>query len=464
MKQLPPPVLKALHAIANAGGTPYIVGGAARDYLLTKDSFKDLDVEVFNLPGPKLLDVLSQFGQVHRVGASFGVYSLREVAYNGLPVEFAIPRSIEFYLHKHNDVTVELDPFLDFRTASMRRDLTINSMGIKFPEGTLEDWWGGQRDWIRRVARPVNPWTFSDDHLRVLRAAQFCARWGLKPHGLLVDLASTMTQEHLSAERVHSEWQKMLMKGISPAAGLNFLMACGWLRRFYPELYQLAYVHQSPKWHPEGTVWEHTCDVVNYAAAMKMGLAEDWRAPFMYAALTHDIGKIEYTKWVEKKQDWQSGGHPASMLPLIVLEQITPKKTLLKRAMWLVKNHDRRIGLQTARPGKFTAFARQLQEAGEDATKALIHLWTADTMGSRSDDSKEVIQKLHEAIEIVEKTPIPITGRDIINELGVKPGPEVGVLIRKATDIFNEEVMSREELLEKLKLEMDESLAQETAS
>ena len=447
-------VQDALHTIYEAGGTPYIVGGAARDFLFTKEDPRDVDIEVFGLEADQLMECLACYGQVQKVGSSYGVYMVKEISYNRQAVEFSLPRASEKYGDKHNDCEVELDPFIDFRTASMRRDLTINSVGIRYPDGEVMDYWGGQRDWIKKVAHPVNPLTFPDDNLRVLRAAQFIARFGLKPHGLLTDLSIFMSQDNLSSERVYEEWRKLLMKGKTPAAGLNFLLACGWMHSYYPELWSLTNVHQAPEHHPEGTVWEHTCEVVNWASIYKSDVAEDWQEAFMYAALVHDIGKIEYTKWIEEKQKWQSGGHVASMLPLVVLEQITRKTKTIKRAMWLVKNHDRRVGLWTAKPGRYKAFAREVLDYDVEAFIPLTTLWKTDTMPHRRESCDEVTNKMQEALVEVQKLPLPITGKDIIS-MGVKPGPLVGEWLNRAKEIFAEEPLEREELLQRLEEEME---------
>ncbi len=85
----------ALRTIDDAGGTPYFVGGTARDFLFTGEDPKDIDIEVFGLEADQLMECLAYYGQVQMVGSSYGVYTVNEVRHNNLPVEFSIPRAKE---------------------------------------------------------------------------------------------------------------------------------------------------------------------------------------------------------------------------------------------------------------------------------------------------------------------------------------------------------------------------------
>ena len=219
-----------------------------RDGLLGHAS-KDWDIEVFGLDLDALQAVLERFGRVIAVGRAFGVLRLAE-----LDVDFSLPRRDSKVGPGHRGFDVEVDPTLDFETASRRRDLTVNSMGLDPLTEELLDPHGGRADLEAGTLRAVDAATFPEDPLRGLRVAQLSARLSMEPDAELVALCRRLDLSEVSPERILEEFRKLLLQGVRPSLGLAFLRESGLLRHF-PELEALVGVPQDPAWHPEGDVW-----------------------------------------------------------------------------------------------------------------------------------------------------------------------------------------------------------------
>lgn len=170
---LTPLALDVFEAIKQAGGHVYLVGGCVRDFLLKRRS-KDIDVEVHHLSFEALKEVLSPFGTVQVMGASFAVVHLSTLE----GYEFALPRMEEKTGLKHQDFNIIVDPDLPLEKACARRDFTINSMLYDVETETVIDFYSGQEDLENGILRATNKDHFSEDPLRVLRGASFMSRYG----------------------------------------------------------------------------------------------------------------------------------------------------------------------------------------------------------------------------------------------------------------------------------------------
>ena len=154
------------------GGSVYYVGGCVRDRLLGRES-KDLDIEVHGVTPQQLEIVLDRMGSRRTVGASFGVYGLA-----GCGLDIAMPRREAAVGRGHRDFTVEVDPWLGPERAARRRDFTVNALMEDVLTGQVLDFFGGREDLRRGLLRHVDDHSFPEDPLRVLRGAQFAARFG----------------------------------------------------------------------------------------------------------------------------------------------------------------------------------------------------------------------------------------------------------------------------------------------
>lgn len=227
---LPGKLSATLEDLHRAGLRPMLVGGAVRDALLGVSSPKDLDFEVYGGDQAQLEQVLSRHGRPSEVGAQFSVTTMRIGATS---VDFSLPRRENKTGSRHKDFEVVADGGMGFAEASARRDFTINSMMWDPDTGELVDPHGGRPDLDSGVLRHVSD-AFDEDPLRVLRGAQFAARYdmGLDP-GTRERCRSLADQyQYLSDERVRGEFGKLASRGIRPSAGLAVLTETEWHERF----------------------------------------------------------------------------------------------------------------------------------------------------------------------------------------------------------------------------------------
>ena len=239
-------------AVRPLGGSVYYVGGCVRDRLLGRES-KDLDIEVHGVTPQQLEAVLDRMGGRRTVGVSFGVYGL---AGCGL------------------DFPVEGDPWLGPERAARRRAFTVNALMEDVLTGQVLDFFGGREDLRRGILRHVDDHSFPEDPLRVLRGAQFAARFGFTVAEETVALCRTMDLLALSRERVEGELQKALLQAPRPSIFFRTLDIMHQLRPWFTEVQRLQGVPQPPRYHGEGDVWEHTMAVLDIAAELRPQAAQ----------------------------------------------------------------------------------------------------------------------------------------------------------------------------------------------
>lgn len=208
---------------------PIIVGGYVRDSLLNIES-KDIDIEIYNISSfNHLEELLEEFGSVNSVGKSFGVCKL---LLDDLDLDFTLPRSDCKTGAGHSGFKISIDPNLDFKTATSRRDFTINSIGFDIQQRKLIDPFNGIVDLKNRLLKVVDKYKFADDPLRVLRAAQFTSRFELNVDKELFDICKNMVNskllDELPKERIFEEIKKLLLKSKKPSIGLKLLKEFGY--------------------------------------------------------------------------------------------------------------------------------------------------------------------------------------------------------------------------------------------
>ena len=166
-----PNVSGIAHAVRQRGGRALVVGGWVRDRLLGIDATEvDVDMEIFGVPAGGSAGLLAPFGKVEPIGKSFPVYKIGHDRHRPPP-----PRIEKRTGHK--GFIVEGDPSMSIEDAARRRDFTVNAIAWDPLTGVHEDPFNGRADIERKVLRAVDPATFADDSLRVLRAVQFAARF-----------------------------------------------------------------------------------------------------------------------------------------------------------------------------------------------------------------------------------------------------------------------------------------------
>lgn len=407
-----------VYSIANdirgVGGEVLFVGGVVRDKQIGKQS-KDIDLEVYNVDSVALQKILSNYGRVDTVGASFGVIKLTTESGD---YDFTLPRRENKAGEGHRGFIVEPDPTMSPRDAAERRDFTFNGLAMTV-EGKVLDYFDGLKDLHKKRLRHISA-KFSEDPLRVLRGFQFAARFDLTIAKETAELCRNIKSEYksLAVERVWGEWQKWAEKGQKPSAGLKVLRETGWLE-FYPELHRLIGIPQEDRWHPEGDVWTHTNFVVDMAAeiADRENLDSENRLILVLAALCHDLGKVSTTQNIEG--EWRAPGHategeePSREL----LKRIGAPRNVIEKVVPLVKEH--MAHLNEINPRTVRRLALRLTPA---SVKMLGYVIESDHSGrpplpkTMPDRAREMVE-LAESLSLREDAPKPIIGGKHLLEL-----------------------------------------------
>lgn len=338
MIPLPHPIVRLVNTLENEGIRAILVGGFVRDYFIGKSS-NDLDIELYGLTSlEKLENLLRPFGKLGVYGKSFGVLKL---SYEGYSIDFSPPRTESKSGFGHKGFEIAWHSKLSFNEAARRRDFTINAIGYDPITQKILDPYNGVSDLKSKTLRCVDPETFIDDPLRILRAIQFAARYELTCDNALLVLCREMIEkgafEELPKERIFEEFKKLLLQSSRPSIGFELLKEMGGLTFFSP-LDQLVLTPQDPASHPEGSVWIHTLLTLDVMATLRIG---EWRRDMvlMLAILLHDIGKPETTLLVEGVLNAPKHAEVGTKIAQEWLSKITEDKALIERILPLIHYH-----------------------------------------------------------------------------------------------------------------------------
>src|SRR4029453_15877847 len=196
--------------------------GWVRDQLLGRPN-KDVDIEVFGLPAERLKALLDEVGHVNTVGESFTVYKVADV-------DVSLPRTESRIGRGHRAFAVTGNPDLTPTEAARRRDFTINAIAWNPLTGDYIDPFHGRADLRRGLLKAVDPRTFPEDSLPVLRAVQFAARFAFTLETATMELCKRIPLDDLPPERVWGEIEKLLLLARLPAIGLALALELGVLR------------------------------------------------------------------------------------------------------------------------------------------------------------------------------------------------------------------------------------------
>jgi tRNA nucleotidyltransferase (CCA-adding enzyme) len=428
-------VLSLAEAIREAGGRALLVGGCVRDALMGAQP-KDWDLEVYNLDAARLREILDQFGPVNIVGEAFTVYKL------GNHLDVSIPRRERNSGRGHRAFVIEGDPSMSIEDATRRRDFTINAILQDPLTGELIDPFDGRGDIEQRVLRAVSNETFAEDSLRVLRAAQFAARFDFDIDADTVELCRTIDLSDLPAERIWGEMEKLLLRAARPSIGLEWLRRLGASEKLFPEIQNLIGVPQDPEWHPEGDVFVHTQLAVDRARELIEDLPYPRQVTVMLAALAHDFGKPSTTQFLEGR--WRSRGHEEAGVPPAesFLDRINVHTidgyNVRAQVIALVREH--------LKPGEFY---KKRDEVGEGAFRRLARrcepdllyrVAKADSLGRNAEwvprekwygsEAQEWFIQRSRELQVEQRPPDPLLlGRHLL-DLGIEPGPRMGEITR----------------------------------
>ena len=393
---LPGRLLKIAGDIREAGGRAFLVGGWVRDALLGK-SCRDYDVEVYDMAQDALVPILSKYGRTNLVGKAFGVIHL---AMKGLSLDFSFPRTESKVGYGHRGFVVHTDEKLSFKEAALRRDFTINAMGMELPELTLCDPYGGIDDLKSHTLRHVGP-AFAEDSLRILRGVQFASRFGCTLAPSTVELCRTLSLDDLSVERLFEEFKKWLLKPGKPSLGLKAFLDIK-LDEYFPEI------------HPFKNSWETLGTILDNMVPLRDTLSESQAMEFAFAALLC--------------------GSPETSLKF--LERITNETHLLKIVPPLLKAYQE---LDAAIVNDAPALRRlAVKLGGLKLLGLLVKCTPCEFYAGSTADGECFADKLWNAaseLDLIEEAPQPYLTGKMLMDLGVKPGKQMGEVIKASFEL-----------------------------
>lgn len=414
---------------AKAGHELSLVGGPVRDAFLGRKS-PDIDCTTSATPDEILAIVKPLASANWDIGRAFGTIGAR---FGEDTIEITTYRADNYSAESRKP---EVRFGTDLNEDLFRRDFTINAMALRLPDKTFVDPFNGLADLLSGVIRtPGKPEdSFGDDPLRMLRAARFASQLGFeieaKTFAAMKAMASRI--EIISAERVQQELTK-LMLGKYPRKGLTALVESGLAELVLPELPALKL--EVDEHHHHKDVYEHTLTVVEQSIGYERdyGLEPDFVLRF--AALLHDCGKPK-TRRLE-----EGGGvtfHQHDMVGARLakkrMQALKFDNDTIKSVCRLIELHLRFFGY--GEQGWTDSAVRRYVRDAEDQLVRLHALTRADvtTRNKRKadrlsfayDDLEHRIAKLREQEELDALRP-DLSGEEIMDILGLSPGPQVGL-------------------------------------
>ena len=426
-------------AVRHAGGRALCVGGFVRDKILGRTS-KDLDMEVFGIAAEALLPLLRTLERVEPVGAAFPVYKLGAI-------DVALPRRESKTGRGHKGFTVEGDPSMSFEDAARRRDFTINAMGWDPLTAEYLDPFNGREDLRLRVLKLVDPVTFADDSLRVLRALQFVARFELTVDPDTARICASIPLDDLPAERIWGEFEKLLLQAERPSIGFALARELRVVHQLLPEMEPLYDCPQDPEWHPEGNVWVHTLMVIDKARQLNGDLDRPRLATIMLGAVCHDLGKPATTAMIDgrvKSPNHEAiGVEPATKILDRFNINTLDGFDVRGQVLGLVTEHLRPMAFFKARETVTDGAFRRLAQKVD--LELLARFARADCLGRAGTFDCSAMDWFIErarSLGVEHKPPAPILlGRHLI-ELGVEPGPRMGEILKAVYELQLDSVVT----------------------
>ncbi len=423
------PVLEPLGArFGEAGHALHLVGGPVRDAMLGRH-VSDLDLTTSAHPDETERLLAGWADAVWDLGRAFGTIGARKGAWQ---VEITTYRS-ESYDPSSRKPDVA---FGDTLAGDLgRRDFTVNAMAVSVLDRAFEDPYAGVVDLAHRTLRtPGRPEdSFSDDPLRMMRAARFVAQLGFEVAPEVVTAMTALAEriEIISAERVRDELVKLVCAP-QPRRGLSLLVETGLAERVLPELPALAL--ERDEHHRHKDVYEHTLTVLEQAADLEHRLGDGPDFTVRFAALLHDIGK-------PRTRRFQDDGTVTFHHHDVVGAKLTRKRMKALRfsgdeidaVSQLVELHLRFHGYGD---GEWTdsAVRRYVRDAGDQLER--LHILTradcttrnrrkAERLRRSYDELEARIARLSEEEELASMRP-DLDGRQIMSLLDIGPGRDVG--------------------------------------
>ncbi|MBC2582787.1 CCA tRNA nucleotidyltransferase [Clostridium sp. DJ247] len=433
---IPNDVKIILDTLKNNGYESYIVGGSVRDSKINIVSPKDYDIATNALPE----EIIKLFDKTIPTGIKHGTVT---VIINGVGYEVTTYRIDGEYLdNRRPDVVTFVS---NLKEDLARRDFTINALAFNEEKGLI-DYFGGIEDLDNKIIRAVGEPNkrFQEDALRMLRAIRFSAKldFDIEQKTLEAIKGNCNLILSVSNERVRDELCKTLVSN-NPTKGLRLLEETKLLEFILPEL-QVAVGFNQQNPHHDKEVFEHILAVVNNCPP---------ELNLRVAALLHDIAKPECFT-VDKEGIGHFYGHDkkGAILCEKILRRLKFDNESISEISILVKEH-----MNVLKKPTDAAVKRLINRVGKDLLRDLFVLQRADALGSLSPEMRlEEIDRVEEKAMAILESKVPLStkelavnGRDLIQEFSLKPGEEIGNMLKFLLDkvLENPQLNSKEELL-----------------
>ncbi len=421
-------LLKSIGELGASENTEvYVVGGFVRDLFINRP-LKDIDIMVVG-DGIHFAKKLARKLKVNTV-IPFPKFSTAQIPYQPMPIEVAAARTESY---KENSRKPSEVSYTDLEGDLIRRDFTVNAMAMSLVPGKfgeLSDPHGGVQDLSKKqLLTPLDPdETFSEDPLRMIRAAYFASALNFK-----IDsdcYSSIRRQAHrikiVSAERVTTEFTKILSTP-QPSIGLIILQKTGLMEYVFPEIHSMYGIDQTGEWHHKD-IFHHTLQVVDNAALLsdKMELR--------FAALVHDIAKPR-TRRIDPVKGYTFHGHDA--IGELMLNKVAKKMKLSNE----LKDYLKKLTLLHLRPIALakkeitdSAIRRVMVAAGDDIDD-LLTLCRADITTKNPERTRKYMGNFERVeakmLDVKERDAFrefqsPVRGNEIMEVCGIKEGKVVG--------------------------------------
>lgn len=416
------------------GHIAYLAGGCVRD-MLRGETPKDYDIATSALPE----EITSIFTKTREVGVHFGVVI---VIVNNQAFDVATFRNDGSYKDgRHPEEVTFSTPQDD----TARRDFTVNGIFFDPISEKYIDFVEGKSDIDKKVIRAIGEpnLRFQEDHLRLLRAIRFAARFDYEIEAetwnSIKSNASGISK--ISKERIRDELTKILLNE-NRVLGFDLLVESGLMEHIIPEILQLKGCEQPPQFHPEGDVFVHT--------RLMLSLLKD--APsieLVLSVLLHDIGKPATYSFDEEADRIRFNGHDklGAEMSEQILRDLKFSNSIIEDVVQMVANHMTFKDVQKMRQSKLKRFMSRSTFNDE------IELHRVDCLGSWGGlDNYDFLNK--KMVEFANEPIIPqplLTGKDLI-ELGWSPGPDLGQTLNSVQDMQLEgKLNSKDEALDWVK-------------
>lgn len=414
-----PPIARELgERFRLAGHELYLVGGVVRDLLLGRmRDGAELDLATDALPRETTKVLRGWADRRYLIGVRYGTVGARKGDH---ALEITTFRE-EVYAEEHRKPAVTFGE--DLATDLSRRDFTVNAMAVRLPEGEFVDPFGGVKDLAaRRLDTPLDPEVaFSDDPLRMLRAARFVAQLGFVPAPRVVEAIGRMRGRLriVSSERISDELSKLLLAD-APSKGLELVVRTGLADEFLPELPALRLAQDPVQRHKD--VLHHTFAVIEKCEPDLV---------LRLAALMHDVGKPQTRRITPEGVTFHHHEVVGARLTRERLQALRYPAGVVDDVSKLVEMHLRFHGYSE---WSDSAVRRYVRDAGHllDRLNQLTRAdcttqnrFKAKKLEALQDDLEERIARLAEEENLEQLRP-PLDGRQVMEHLGIPPGPDVG--------------------------------------